>query len=788
MMLFLFLASSNARAADNYTHDANIFRDNTVVDPNFSGLVYNNNPYYVTIPQYNGYRQYSNTTPVVVGSELYQYTYDQNGKGYLTQIDLQKPQSSWPSPPSPESVISLDSRLLATFDEGTSGANGEVDSAAGISGPTISNGYLAIAVGGYLYWWSVDSNGNRTSSTSYKNIQGNPGNSIQLIAASPLITPSLTASGIDMTTGDTVTWQTPFAVVGSWSGGVISRPLSVPNNIIWDMPQYKTTDDASNATNDIVTSSPAWNSHTTAVGSQGATVFGVDAAQSGQYRLILMDPTSGSCKSIYESGGSPIFYGPIDSSPVVASDGTIYVPDQGAAIYQLSANGDYMASDTSAMDQSNPCIANLAFDGENIIWVGDGHNSLNVTPSRQFGQQDVKMSGFSGLDSPAVVKSGSNDTIFIASTGTAGLLVTNPMILDNLPIAFQDANNQQSWKRTWQTLGSFTPAYTSVAADVGTDITNNSALHYLATWTNAAPNNQGCVELWAPTSYAITASATPSIVDEGNPVIINATPSPFFITKSMTAHITDGKTNTVDINLSQNPNDTWSGMVVAPNNYTGQQATYTVTVTATSNSGETAQATTSFSVNPGPWQPPGNIPATLKIDAYGLEDHTYKLPDGTAKYGDYLVGTLTVSPPSPPSGYLNASITGVTITKASVIHQDGVPNVGGGAGDPLLKITKQNTDMLLNGNVATCQFRESWAGYPPPIPDNSVMETDDLYAPFNVHVTYKYQIPVATETGVTFIWQTGSYDASGTAHASLDITGTEYYTYVTSVVQFGDPE
>lgn len=781
-MLFFLLASVNVRAADNYTHDADISRDNTVVDSSFNGLMYNSNPYYVQIPAWNGYRQYSYTTPAVVGNQLWQYTYDNSGNGHLWEINMQKPDSNWV----PGSAVSASVTLVQNFDVGTSGANGEVNSAAGISGPTIAQGYLAIAVGEYLYWWPIGHTDQMQSSP----IKGNPGNAIQLIAASPLITPSLTASGTDITTGNTVTWQTPYAIVGSWSGGVISQPLYTPANVIKTSYPYQTTYDASNATNDIVTSSPAWNPHTNAIGTQGAAVFGVDAAQSGENRLILMDPMTGNYKTSYSSGGSPIFYGPIDSSPAVAQDGTIYVPDQGAAIYQLNANGDLLADDISAMDQSNPCIANLAFDGENIVWVGNGHSTLNITTASLIGRGDTQMSCFSGLDSPAVVKSGSNDSIFIASTGTAGLLVTNPMSCDNLPVAFQQAYNQQTWKRTWQTLGAVSAPYTSVAADVGTDSSGNQ-LHQLAAWTNYGYETQGCVEIWAPAPYAITASATPKIIDEGNPVTIVATPYPNNVTKSMTAHITDGKSTPIDIDLGQNPNDTWSGMVIAPNNYTGQPNAFTVTVTATSISGEVAPATTSFVVNPGPWQPPGDIPATLQIDAYGLENLTDKLPDGTAKYGDYLVATLTVNPPPPPSGYLNASITGVTITKAWVQHKYGVPNVGGSrlAGDPLYKITQQNTNMTPQGSTATCQFRESWAGYPPPIPDdNSVMETDDLYAPFNARVTYKYQVPVATETGVVYIWQTGSYDASGEARTSLGITGTEYYTYTTSVVQFGDPE
>lgn len=772
MMLFFFLTSSTIKAADNYTHDANIARDNTVIDSSFNGLMYNSNPYYIEIPTWNGYRQYSYTTPVVVGNQLYQYTYDNSGNGHLWEINMQKPGFNWV----PGSAVSASVTLVQTFDEGSSGDNGEVNSAAGISGPTIAQGYTAIAVGGYLYWWPTG----HPDQDQYSPIRGNSGNTIQQIAASPLITPPLTASGIDIT-GQTVTWQTPFAIVGSWSGGVISQPLYTPTNVFPSVYPYFTSDDASNATNDIVTSSPAWNPHTNIVGTQGAAVFGVDAAQSGKNRLILMDPTSGNYKTIYSSGSSPIFYGPIDSSPAVAPNGTIYVPDQGAAIYQLSANGDYMASDTSAMDQSDPCIANLAFDGENIIWVGNGHTTLNVTTASLFGQEDEQIASFNGLDSPAVVKSGNLDTIFIASTGTAGLLVTNPLSISNLPVSFQQA--KADGENSWQTLGAVSPPYTSVAADVGTDASGNQ-LHQLAAWTNYGYDTQGCVEIWAPANYAVMAHAIPNIVDEGDSVEIVANPYPLDVTKSMTAHITDGKNNTWNITLWQNSNDQWVGLTRAPNNYSGQQTTYTVTVTATSTGGAVAQGTTTFIVNPGPLPPPANnIPARLTVNAYGLQNLTDKQPDGTAKYGDYLVATLTVSPPPPPSGYADASITGITITKAWISHPYGVPNVGCNilAGDPRIKVTQQNTNMLLNGTTATCQFRESWAGYPPPIPDNTVMETDWLYAPFAVHVTFKYLDGYGQ-------WESGSYDASSTAYYPLDITGTEYYTYTTSVIQFGNAE
>lgn len=779
VLIISLLLPQKVCGMDNYTHDVDISRDNVVSDVSFNGLIYNTNPYYIEIPAWNGYRQYSSTTPIVIGNKLFMYTYDDpslsSDYGHLWEVDLQKPQSSW----TPGNAISLYTKVIQNFYAPPSGSNGEIDSKAGVSGPTIANGYVAIAVGNYLYWWPIDHPDQMQSSP----IGGNPGNTIQLIAASPLITPALIASGTDVTSGQTVTWQTPFAVVGSWSGGVISQPLYSPANVISIPNYYKTTDDSSNATNDIVTSSPAWNSHTTALGS-GAAVLGVDAAQSGKYRLILMDPTTGNYKSVYQSGGSPIFYGPIDSSPALAPNGAIFVPDQGAAIYEFSANGDYWGDDISAMDQSSPCIANIAVDGENVVWVGNGHTTLNAAPISLFGTGATSMSGFVGLNSPAVVKNSTTDTVFVSSTGKDGLLVTNPMSFNNLPVAFQQS--QQTWKQTWQTLGSVSPAYCSVAADVGTDSTDGSALHYIATWTNYGYETQGCVELWTPSSYSVTAVANPNIANSGDQITIQATPTPEGITQGITAHITDGGSHTFDLTLAKNWSspEKWAQVLTAPDNYTGQPANYTVTVTATSTSGATATSTTSFTVNPIPLPPPGNLDGTLNIVAYRRSGATQR--SGTAKYADDLVATLTVDPPQPPAGLLNAVVTGARITKAWVHTPKG--DIGkDGNGVVQIFRSEMNVNLTFNGLNATCRYKEDWAGYPPPIPDNTVMETDNIYAPFSVHVDYKYQVPVATKSGVIFVWETGSYDASGNASTNLDITGTELYNYSVEQHDSGTP-
>ncbi|KLU63113.1 hypothetical protein CEB3_c05330 [Peptococcaceae bacterium CEB3] len=775
------LSPQNAWGMDNYTHDADISRDNAVVDPSFNGIAYNNEPYYVSL-NWDGHPQYSNTTPVVVGSELYQYTYDadRGGYGHLWQIDLSKPQSGWEL----GGGVSLTAKPIAYFDEGTSGANGDVNNAAGISGPTIAQGYLAIAVGKYLYWWPLG----HPDQVQDSPIRGNAGNDINLIAASPLITPPLTASGTDLTTDQPVTWQTPFAIVGSWSGGVISQPLDIPTNVSANKNVYQTTEDASNATNDIVTSSPAWDPVTTCVGGQGAAVFGVDAYQSGKYRLILMNPVTGEIDSIYkDQNGSPIFYGPIDSSPAIVTkakfpstpvaDGTIVVPDQGAAIYELSANGSYMADNTMAMDQSNPCIANVALDGKNVIWVGNGHTSLNAAPLDQFNaQSSTKGPGYVGLNSPAVVNNGSSDIVFLASTGQDGLMITNPVSVTN-PVALYNGVA----KDTWQMLGSVSPAYTSVAADVGVDPTDGKTpLHYIATWTDAGLNSQGCVELWTPAPYGLTATAEPSVVNSGDKVFVNAIPNPLHVTKSMTAVVTAGGKTFPSIPLvqwnNQPDHENWLVVLTAPANYTGHQVKYTVTVTGTDNAGHVATATTYFLVNPIPLPPPGNLSGTLKIVAVRRSGATQ--PAGTAWYADQLATTLTVQTPPPPSGLLNATVTGWRITKAWVDTPQGVFEKNP-FGPPHIARNKAKINMTLNGHTAFVKYRENWAGYPPPInePQGYVMESDYIDAPFAVHVDYKYEVERSNKHGTYYVWETGSYDASGVASTNLDITGTEIYGF-----------
>ncbi|KJR45813.1 hypothetical protein UF75_3798 [Desulfosporosinus sp. I2] len=765
---------SNILGADNYTHNANISRNNTVVDSGYNDILYNNNPYYVQIPQWNGNRQYSNTTPAVVGSNLFQFTYDQKGKGYLTKIALKKPDATW----EPGNGITLDATLIASFSVGTSGGR---DAAAGISGPTIKDGYLAVAVGDLLYWWTIDADGNRTSNVFNSPIQGNPGNTTRLIASSPLVTPPLIASGTNMLTFEPVTWETPFAVVGSWSGGVISQPLYTLDGVTTTNFGYKTTDDASKATNDIVTSSPAWNSGTTVVGAPGAAVFGVAAYASGKNRLILMNPTTGSIKTVYDWSGSPIFGGPIDSSPSIAPNGHIYVPDHWGGIYRLNANGDYMAKDISAMDKSSSNISNIAVDGQNVIWVGDGHTTLNAAPISGFGSMRTRISSFSGLGSPAVVSNGTTDTVFLASDSTNGLLVTNPITISNPSATFGN-----EWRYTWQTLGSVSATYTSVAADIGTDPIDGSPLQFVTAWTNYGLNSQGCVEIWAPSDYNLKATANPNVVNSGEQVIIRGMPSPEGLTKSMKAHITDGGENTIDINLvqwSRSP-ERWQNVINAPNNYTGADAVYTVTVTATQTSGKTTTATTNFTVNPIPLPPPGNLTGTLRIEAWRRNNTMYPL--GTAKYGNELAVTLTVDPPPPPQGLLNAQVTNAYITKAWVNTPRG--KIGWDAsGRVEIQRREEDINLILDGLVGTTKYKVDWAGYPPPIPDNTVMETNYIYAPFGVHVDYMYQVPVATEGGVVYIWQTGSYEASGNAGTTLDIIGTDLYIFNQEIHDAGTP-
>lgn len=778
LMAFLCLSLTfpvNVLGADNYTHNANISRNNTVIDSGYSNLLYNSNPYYVQLPIYNGKRQYSNTTPVVVGSCLYQFSYDYAGKGYLTKIKLKKPDATW----KPGNGITLEQTLIATFDVGTSGGR---DMAAGISGPTIKDGYLAIAVGEYLYWWTIDSEGNQTSDRMKSKIIGNPGNSIKLIASSPLITPPLTASGTNMLTWETVTWETPFAIVGSWSGGVISQPLYVPDDVLETNIGYRTTQDASRATNDIVTSSPAWNPVTTVVGGQGAAIFGVAAYASGDNRLIVMNPATGSIKSI-----KSIFGGPIDSSPSIAPNGDIFVPDHWGGIYRLNANGQFIAKDTSAMDKTKSNISNIAVDGENVIWVGNGHTTLNVAPIANFGSLVIRSSGpaFKGLRSPAVVSNGNNNTIFLASDSVSGLLVTNPYNSDNPAVAFGPGARD-----FWQTLGSVSATYTSVAANVGIDPVDGSDLHYICAWTNYGLNSQGCVEIWAPSDYSIKGSATPYVVNSGELVIIRAIPTPEGVTKSMKAHITDGGENTIDIDLSQwsNSPERWQGVVTAPDNYTGADAVYNVTITATNTSGKTATATTQFVVNPIPLPPPGNLTGTLKIEAW-RRNNTVQ-PAGTAKYGNELAVTLTVDQPPPPQGLINAQVTNAYLTDAWVHTPRG--EIGWDAsGRVCINRREEDISLSLNGLVGTTKYTVDWAGYPPPIPDNTVMETNYIFAPFSVHVDYIYQVPVwvPTEDGgyIIYVWQSGSYEASGNAGATLDITGTDLYIFNQEIRDSGTP-
>ena len=144
-----------------------------------SQQLFSNVPVYLQVPR----GQESNSTPTVVGSTLYQYTYGTDGTGYLYAI----PVTDLPVPTQVKYLSANGS--VVKF---AAGLDGSWNYADGQSILATSGGYQAIAVGKGLYWWPQSSFPvGQTLSSSYqwsKIILGNQGNNDDQVFMSTLIT------------------------------------------------------------------------------------------------------------------------------------------------------------------------------------------------------------------------------------------------------------------------------------------------------------------------------------------------------------------------------------------------------------------------------------------------------------------------------------------------------------------------------------------------------------------------------------------------------------------------
>ncbi len=722
-----------ALAANIPTFDVGVTRTRTVDSTALSNTYIRSTPFYVPIA---GQQSYS--TPVVVGSDLYQYTFTSAGQGTLWEFAMSAPPSSCfangQSCAVPWSQVNK-----YTWNPGW--ANG-INQAGGASSPTIAQGYTSIAVGKDAYSWTT---GSPQSAEQKLQIGGNPGQNINQIDEAPLITPPLTASGISLTTGATTKWTSPYVVVGSWNGGFVSYPLYVPSGIEYTSERSYTTYEDFHHTGSYITSSPTWDSANKTV------LFGIAVpSTSGHHpRVVDFNPVTGA----HHYFGVGTIKASVDSSVAIGPNGNVYVPDQSGGVYEFTPGGSLVAQNQQ-FAEGGLNISDLAVSSHAVYAVGD---KLSVLASMQLGNLStnwVDRNLGTGLFSPSVVDNGNTDLIFISGASKMYAITQNGHV--------------------FQAAGSPTPSWVSAIADAGPD-------HWVITWTDSNPAHQSALEVWEPMNYQITAWTNPATAVPGQSITLYTLPAPQGVTQQVSAAVPAYAGGTQTLQLQHQSPTGWDITFPAPK----KPGTYTIPVAAATkadlgllqNGTATAKVSVTITVQPNPGTQTASAGSgNLTLQSYGLANLTHLHPEGTTKLGDTIVATLTVprSDITVPSG---ATLVSAHITKATLTQPYGETNFTSTTNDII--VSKQD-EMTPNGLTATTKFLENWSGFPPPIPPQTQTWSGHITVDWIVHGRYSYQVQVQAcsapnKCQTTTQTRYKAFTVSGTANAPLTVTGTDWY-------------
>lgn len=548
------------------------------------------------------------------------------------------------------------------------------EDAAGVSGPTTgpvivaNNGsmtignYTSIGVGKYLYAWSNQYISSQTDAANISNcvwneIRGNPGNTLYQVAMSPAITNTVTWTGTDGS-GNTVTWQAPAAVCGSWDGGVISEPVSKPSNVYFFIPPgYYTTQTDPNSGVANITSSPTYISggfDGIGTNGDGAVVFGVSGISDPW--MIAMDPATGKVATF---GGGPgqqqILATGVSSSAIYSSGGHLYVTDNAGNLYCFNQDGSLLKADYVGGTTADN-ISNIALGGNYLYAVQDGLTRIYAYDRANTGnplQQEGSWAPGNGdqMYSPSLVYSPQDNYSNIYLGSSSGALYS---LAFGTPPAILTSDGSGEFINQYDFFGdafSGTPLqpYGTVLADCGSD-------HLLAAWTNSAgQSGTGGIEYWAQSPYSAKAYFTQN-VSSGTPVTyvlpsasvtLIANTIPVDTTTGVQYQDTSGVTGanwgpSAAGSMIAGPNDKngmpsyWYMPLTAPSN----PGKYTITVTATDSANQTATATATLTVE----NTIHNGSSTMVNGQY-LQVISYGLPGGYDNAHDprpcpYLTGNL----------------------------------------------------------------------------------------------------------------------------------------------------
>lgn len=787
---------------------------------NATDQLYSTIPVYLQIPA--GTTSFS--TPNVIGSTAYQYTFSGGGIGYLSALAL--PNLSYQTVKADatknhQNYVIQSAQYVQSEVEFYAGTGAGVNYASGQSslstGPVVKGfadgtQYQAIAVGKYLYSWPQSSYGHSVRAF----IQGNYKNADYQVDDSPLITPPVTVHGAGGTS-----WQSPVAVIGSWDGGLVATPVDVPAGDVQN-PQYYTTSQTNpggigttaypHSTADI-TSDPTWVGSVPGLGAD-CVAFGI--AGGAHPRVILFNVTTGQYKAI---GVGEIGSGISDTTLFDDATGTLYVQDLYGVLYAFSLSGALKAvygpsswtSSHMILGQDMALVDSTT--GISLYAVGGGGNVLGQF---SLGLKLEKSSGRFGPDvsSPAFLTAPSNtDSSLLVISNAAG----NVYLRGDTLSVFSSETNQYD-----QAIGqSKSPPWAGYLPDAGVN-------HDLIGWTNSDPNGDPAVVVYVPEKYSIAAMVDTKqaiTLSKAVPVTITGIPSPSGVTYD------DGNNNWTPTgsgggdpveykvttpagvpvtsfwqSMNHTASDQWQGTWTPPVNTTTKPITYDITVEGADELGQTAQASVvTVTVNPtapvskGPTAGTGGSLTLACGWGNGTPDitqsHSCTIPGYDSmrsarwfvnnpqigvKFGDTIDSTLTIPPPKLPalSGLQIESV----VLDAKIPYREGFSNQPGQRGyvpgtPQLYNYFPGTVVMTPQGSPITTTAKgfmlESWAGWPPPTTQQGLSQGDTitLTAEWTAHVTYSYL--VYTATGV--YRKTAYFTYAGTASAPVTVNGTDYY-------------
>ncbi|MCL8208625.1 MAG: hypothetical protein K6V97_11220 [Actinomycetia bacterium] len=802
-----------ARAADLPLYDVTLARQRLVqaASDNAATVLYSDIPVYLELPA--GTQSFS--TPNVIGSTIYQYTWDTAGNGWLwavampalTAQQVTDLAGGTPYVTMPAQPVAPPIQFAAGFSGSRNEAAGQDSLSTGpyLNGQPDGAQYQAIAVGQNLYIWPASAypTGGAPSGIPVY-IQGNPGNTNYQVDDSPLITPPVTVQGID-STGQPTTWQSPVAVVGSWDGGLVAFPVNVPSGDTAVPLYYQTSKDYSNSVA-AITSDPTWVGAVPGVG-QHCVAFGIAGAHP---RVVLFDVTTGQWADL---GVGEIAAQVADTTLYDPTSGTLFVQDIYGGLYAFDVATQALtavyapSSWTSTHEVLGQDMAWLPNSGATpsgyLIAIGGGGNVVgefkpDLTPTQI-------LTGYGpDVASPAVLLDAGGHVRLVFANGQGAIFLSG-----------QDG--------AFALAAPPGTAYTGYLPDAG-------PLHALLGWTNRDPHGRPALVLYVTTPYAIQAQLSQTEVASGQPVTLTAWPEPAGVTYPDATNPAllnpyrppEGGTAPVDFQvrtaagqpltpwwpLTHIKEGEWQASWTPPANTGPQPVTYTVVVVAVDNQDQEAPPVT-LTLTVDPVAPSGPQPnsggGTLSLTCgYGhgglpiVVPHTCTIPAADqsepatwfayhptvgAKFGDTIQATLTIPTPQLPA-LPGVQLTGVQLT-ASITHTVGTPNLPGYPGynptDPALYHYSTVTTLLTpsGGSLelsATGAFVESWAGYPPPNPLGTTVWQGTLTADWTAVVTYTYLVPCGKGCWAP---ATGQFTESGAAPAPLTVNGTDYYIIAT---------